>query len=84
MLPNGNKGHFMDGNIHTTADLGKIVQAARKAQKLSQDDLAGLTGTGRRFISELERGKETAHLGKSLHVLRSLGISVIASHQWEA
>jgi HTH-type transcriptional regulator/antitoxin HipB len=74
----------MGGNIHTTADLGKIVQAARKAQKLSQDDLAGLTGMGRRFISELERGKETAQLGKTLHVLRSLGISVITSHKWEA
>ena len=74
----------MDGTIHTTADLGKIVQAARKAQKLSQDDLAGLTGTGRRFISELESGKETAQLGKTLHVLKSLGISLSANHKWEA
>jgi HTH-type transcriptional regulator/antitoxin HipB len=73
----------MDSTIHTTADLGKIVQAARKAQKLSQDDLAGLTGTGRRFISELESGKETAQLGKILHVLRSLGISLITNHKWE-
>jgi y4mF family transcriptional regulator len=73
----------MDDTIHTAADLGKIVQAARKAQKLSQDDLAGLTSTGRRFISELESGKETAQLGKILHVLRSLGISLITNHKWE-
>ena len=74
----------MDNNIHTTADLGKIVQAARKAQELSQDDLAGLTGTGRRFISELESGKETAQLGKTLNVLKSLGISLSANHKWKA
>ena len=30
-----------------------------------------------RFLSELERGKETAELGKSLQVLFNLGLEVI-------
>jgi y4mF family transcriptional regulator len=70
----------MEHSIYSTAD----VQAARKAQKLSQEDLAGVTNTGRRFISELESGKETAQIGKTLHVLKSLGIAITASHKWKA
>ncbi|TAE80304.1 MAG: transcriptional regulator [Alphaproteobacteria bacterium] len=68
--------------IRKSKHLGMIIQSARKAQKLSQDDLAGLTGTGRRFISELESGKETAQLAKTLHVLQCLGISLIAEYTW--
>ena len=57
----------MNSKIRNTEDLSRIVLEARKAQKLSQDDLAGMAGTGRRFIVDLEKGKETAQLGKVLH-----------------
>lgn len=50
----------MDHRIPDTNDLGHIIRDARKAQGLTQDQLAGMTGTGRRFISELENGKDTA------------------------
>lgn len=73
----------MDRNVQNAKELGQIVREARKAQGLSQDDLAGLTGTGRRFIGDLENGKETAQLGKVLHVLSTLGVALTAVKEWE-
>lgn len=72
----------MDHQISNTKELGMIVRDARKQQGLTQEDLAGLTGTGRRFISDLEQGKETAELGKVLAVLASLGLALFAQSKW--
>lgn len=69
--------------ILTAKNFGTLIQSARKAQGLTQDDLAGLTGTGRRFISDLENGKETIQLGKALHVLSSLGIALSIRQNWK-
>jgi y4mF family transcriptional regulator len=60
----------------TPIELGGIVRAARKAQGLRQDQLAGVSGVGLRFIVELEAGKATAQLGKVLRVLATLGCRV--------
>ena len=57
----------------TPAEIGKIVRAARRAQGLRQDQLAGAAGVGVRFLSELERGKATVRLEKVLAVLDTLG-----------
>lgn len=72
----------MDVKILTATDLGNVIRQARKSQKLTQDDLAGMTGNGRRFISDLENGKPTMHFGKILGVLATLGISLKAFSQW--
>ena len=73
----------MDTKIKNAEDLGRVVREARKAQKLSQDDLAGMAGTGRRFIVDLEKGKETVQFGKVLRVLVTLGVSVAAIRKWD-
>lgn len=52
-------------------------------QDLTQEDLAGITLTGRRFIVDLENGKETAEIGKVLQVLNALGIALTASATWK-
>ena len=57
----------------TPAEIGRIVRAARRAQGLRQDQLAGAAGVGVRFLSELERGKTTVRLNKMLAVLDTLG-----------
>ena len=57
----------------TPANIGDIVRTARKAQGLRQDELAGASGVGLRFIVDLEAGKPTAQLGKALKVLEALG-----------
>lgn len=48
----------------------------RREIGLSQADLAMASGTGLRFIGELERGKESVELGKALTVLANLGLSL--------
>ena len=65
----------------TAADVGARIREIRKAQGVSQETLAGLAGTGQRYISELERGKETARLGEMLKVLNALGAGLyVLSH----
>jgi HTH-type transcriptional regulator / antitoxin HipB len=55
---------------------GNAIRAARKAQGLRQDQLAGAAGVGVRFVVELERGKASVQLGKALSVAATLGLSV--------
>ncbi len=60
----------------TPTDIGTTIRAARKAQGLRQDELAAAANVGVRFLIELEAGKETAQLGKTLAVLAALGIDM--------
>lgn len=60
----------------TPAEIGNIVRATRKAAGLRQDELAGAAGVGLRFIVDLEAGKPTAQIGKTLQVLAALGCSL--------
>ena len=60
----------------TSTDIGTTIRAARKTQGLRQDELAAAANVGVRFLIELEAGKETAQLGKTLAVLAALGIDV--------
>jgi HTH-type transcriptional regulator/antitoxin HipB len=66
--------------IDATA-LGKAIRRHRKSLGLTQQDAAGLCGVGERFLSELERGKESASLGKALQVIKRLGLRVIITDQ---
>jgi transcriptional regulator with XRE-family HTH domain len=45
---------------------------------LTQTELAGLAGTGLRFVSELERGKPNVALDKLTAVLAVLGLRLQA------
>ena len=62
--------------IQNTAQLGAAVRAARKQLKATQKDLAMTSGTGLRFLIDLERGKPTCQIGKILQVLQALGLRV--------
>jgi HTH-type transcriptional regulator / antitoxin HipB len=55
---------------------GLLVRSHRQAMNLSQDDLALITGVGRRFIIDLERGKPSCQLGRSLLVARELRLNL--------
>lgn len=61
-------------NITDAAAFGRAVRLARKERGLSQRALAERCGCSQRFISELERGKQTAELGKAIQVLAVLGM----------
>jgi HTH-type transcriptional regulator/antitoxin HipB len=56
--------------------IGEIVKRTRKNLGVTQADLALTSGTGLRFIIELERGKPTCQLEKTLTVLHTLGIRI--------
>ena len=60
----------------TPQTIGKLIRETRKAQGLRQDQLAAAAGVGLRFLVELEGGKETAQIGKTLAVLSALGCTV--------
>ena len=58
------------------AHFGALVRERRKALKMNQSDVALATGVGRRFIIDLEAGKPSTHLGKSLIVAEAVGLRV--------
>lgn len=62
--------------MKTSQEIGRVIRETRKAQGLTQSDLAMIANTAQRFISELERGKPTCQLGKTLDVLAALGIRI--------
>jgi len=64
-------------NIVTTEELGSAVRMRRKQLKVTQKALAMTCGTGLRFIGDLEKGKPTCQIGKTLQVLQALGLSLL-------
>jgi y4mF family transcriptional regulator len=57
----------------TSQEIGQTIRTVRLNQGLRQDQLAAAAGVGVRFVVELERGKPTAQLGRTLAVLAALG-----------
>jgi y4mF family transcriptional regulator len=62
---------------YTVQGIGQIVRESRKRLGATQRDLALTSGTGLRFIIDLEKGKETCQIGKVLTVLRTLGVRIV-------
>lgn len=60
--------------VATTLEFGKLIRETRKKITLTQAQLAAASGTGERFIRELEKGKSTCQLEKALLVAQMLGI----------
>jgi len=61
---------------YTPERIGELVRSTRKGMGVTQKNLAMTSGTGLRFIIEMERGKLTCQLGKVLTVLQTLGIKI--------
>ena len=61
---------------YTTQVIGQIIRENRKRLCVTQKDLALTSGTGLRFVIDLEKGKETCQIGKVLTVLQTLGIQI--------
>ena len=63
-------------NALTPILLGEIIHARRKQLKITQKDLALTCGTGLRFLVDLEKGKSTCQIGKTLQVIQALGLEL--------
>jgi len=67
---------FMKHLIGNPSEIGAVIRAARKAQKLRQDDAAGSVGVSESFMVKVERGAETVQWGKLFQILDGLGVRV--------
>lgn len=65
-------------DIKTSQDLGLLIRATRKHQKIRMDDVAGSAGVGPVFVREVERGKSSVQLGRVMQLLTELGIDLKA------
>lgn len=61
---------------YSPKQIGELVKSVRKQMGATQKDLAMTSGTGLRFIIELEQGKPTCQIGKVLTVLNTLGMTM--------
>ena len=71
-----NQSESIYGVVRTAKELGNIARAHRKNRHLTLAMVSGLGNVSPRFLSEFERGKETAEIGKILKALRTVGLEV--------
>ncbi len=62
--------------INNPKELGLYLLKERKNLKLTQKEISEFADVGRKFIIELEKGKETAQVGKVFELLNSLGLEL--------
>ena len=60
--------------IRSVEELGEAIRTRRKELHYTQAFLAEFTGFSVSFISDVERGKATAEIGKPLLLLMILGL----------
>lgn len=69
--------------ITSTFEFGAAIRSQRKKLGYTQAQLSEYTGFSTSFISNLENGKETAELGKSLFLLQLLGLDLEINNRGE-
>ena len=62
--------------IRSVEELGEAIRTRRKELHYTQAFLAEFTGFSVSFISDVERGKATAEIGKTLQLLMILGLDL--------
>jgi len=67
--------------IYESIDIGLFVKNKRNQLKITQTQLAASSGTGVRFISDLENGKPTMQIGKVLEIIHVLGLDIYISQR---
>lgn len=59
--------------MSSTPPIGEFVRERRKANHMTQQQVAELAGVGKRFVSEIERGKSTVRIDAVNRVLAVFG-----------
>ena len=62
--------------IRSVEELGEAIRTRRKELHYTQAFLAEFTGFSVSFISDVERGKAAAEIGKTLQLLMILGLDL--------
>jgi len=80
MLDGERDGAMTSGDtIDTPSAAGALIHRQRINQGLTQQSLADAAGVSRKFLVDLESGHERAELGKTMTVLKALGLSLAAT-----
>jgi HTH-type transcriptional regulator / antitoxin HipB len=56
--------------------IGRTVRESRRVLRLTQKELADLSGCGPDFVYDVERGKHTVRLDKLMQVVDALGLEL--------
>jgi transcriptional regulator with XRE-family HTH domain len=63
--------------ITDSKTLGAAIRARRKELHYTQENIFANTGYSISFLSDLENGKPTAEIGKTLDVINLLGLDIL-------
>ena len=62
--------------ITDSKSLGNAIRQRRKELKYTQGYISEITGLSVSFLSDLENGKPTAEIGKTIEVINLLGLDI--------
>ncbi len=65
------------GRVQSPQALGRLARRERKRQGLTLDAVYSVTGLTTRFLSEFERGKPNASVGRVMQALQALGLEML-------
>ena len=63
--------------ITDATSLGNAIRLRRKKLKYTQGYISEITGFSVSFLSDLENGKQTAEIGKTIEVINLLGLDIL-------
>ena len=72
-----NVNHTEYGPVRSVEELGQLARFHRKRQKHTLMAVSQIGNFSMRFLSEFERGKETAEIGKVMKALGTIGLEVV-------
>ena len=72
------------GRVRSPQAMGQLVRQERKRQDLTMDEVYSASGLTTRFLSEFERGKPNASLGRVMDSLQALGLEMLVLSRGEA
>ena len=63
--------------VSSTREIGLLIRQVRNEVGFKQLELAGMIGSGNRFIVDAEKGKESIQAQKLIDLLGLLGLEVV-------
>ena len=62
--------------VNDSVSLGQAIRNRRKELSYTQKYISEVTGFSMSFLSDLENGKPTCEIGKTLHIMNMLGLNL--------
>ncbi len=62
--------------VNDSISLGQAIRNRRKELSYTQKYISEVTGFSMSFLSDLENGKPTCEIGKTLHIMNMLGLNL--------